>query len=131
MVTEGQTLLLDQSTPVLKMLLIQGGHVVFDVEAAEELVLRAEYILIVDGGSLSIGSEEAAFPGDAVIELHGNTQSIELPMYGAKVRERERERGREASKKGGGGEQMRDRDRQRESGRLSERLQEKRERERG
>ncbi|XP_045124918.1 fibrocystin-L-like [Portunus trituberculatus] len=84
-VTEGQTLLLDQSTPVLKMLLIQGGHVVFDVEAVEELVLRAEYILIVEGGSLSIGSEEEAFPGDAVIELYGNTQSIELPMYGAKV----------------------------------------------
>ncbi|XP_063846340.1 fibrocystin-L-like isoform X1 [Scylla paramamosain] len=84
-VTEGQTLLLDQSTPVLKMLLIQGGHVVFDVEAVEELVLRAEYVLIVEGGSLSIGSEEEGFPGEAVIELYGNTHSVELPMYGAKV----------------------------------------------
>ncbi|XP_050685917.1 fibrocystin-L-like isoform X2 [Eriocheir sinensis] len=84
-VDEGQTVLLDQSTPVLKMLLIQGGHVVFDDEATEELVLRAEYILVVGGGSLSIGSEEVPFPGEAVIELHGNFHSIELPIYGAKV----------------------------------------------
>ncbi|XP_063856678.1 fibrocystin-L-like isoform X4 [Scylla paramamosain] len=84
-VTQGKTLLLDQSTPVLKMLLIQGGHVVFDVETVEELVLRAEYILIIGGGSLSIGSEDQPFPGEAVIELHSNTHSTELPLYGAKV----------------------------------------------
>lgn len=64
---------------------------IFDSEASEELVFRAEYILIVGGGSLSIGSEEEPFPGEAVIELHGNTQSIELPIYGAKVRERGRD----------------------------------------
>lgn len=59
----------------------------FDDEATEELVLRAEYILVVGGGSLSIGSEEVPFPGEAVIELHGNFKSIELPIYGAKVRQ--------------------------------------------
>ena len=57
----------------------------FDDEAAEELVLRAEYILIVDGGSLSIGSEEEPFTGPAVIELHGNTQSVELPLYSCSI----------------------------------------------
>lgn len=68
-----------------------GGHVIFDAEATEELVLRAEYILVVGGGSLSIGSEEEPFPGEAVIELHGSIMSIELPIYGAKVSGRKKE----------------------------------------
>ncbi|XP_076030840.1 fibrocystin-L-like [Oratosquilla oratoria] len=84
-IDEGQTILIDKSTPVLKMLLITGGHVIFDREASEELILRSEYILILGGGSLSIGSEEEPFLGEAVIELHGTPRSIELPMYGAKV----------------------------------------------
>ncbi|KAK3879633.1 hypothetical protein Pcinc_015818 [Petrolisthes cinctipes] len=84
-VDNGQTLLLDQSTDVLKMLLIKGGHVIFDRDATEEIILRAEYILIVEGGSLSIGSEEEPFLGQAVIELYGSHKSIELPYYGSKV----------------------------------------------
>ncbi|KAK7084669.1 Fibrocystin-L [Halocaridina rubra] len=84
-IEEGQTILLDQSTDVLRAIIIMGGHLVFDKEASTELVLRAEYILIVGGGSLTIGTEDEPFLNDAVIELHGNTRSIELPMYGAKV----------------------------------------------
>ncbi|XP_064089363.1 fibrocystin-L-like [Macrobrachium nipponense] len=84
-ITKGQTILLDQSTDVIGAIIIQGGHLVFDDEAASELILRSKYILIVDGGSLSIGSEEEPFLNNAVIELHGNTQDIELPLYGAKV----------------------------------------------
>ncbi|XP_068236296.1 fibrocystin-L-like [Palaemon carinicauda] len=84
-IDEGQTILLDESTEVLKMLLIKGGHVIVDPEATEEIILRAEYILIVEGGSLSIGSEEEPYTGKAVIELYGNALSIELPSYGAKV----------------------------------------------
>lgn len=58
---------------------------VFDQEATSEIILRAKYILVVEGGSLSIGSEEEPFMGDAVIELYGDTKTIELPNYGAKV----------------------------------------------
>ncbi|XP_063605340.1 fibrocystin-L-like [Penaeus indicus] len=84
-IENGQTILMDESTAVLEMLLIKGGHVVFDQEATSEIILRAKYILVVEGGSLSIGSEEEPFMGDAVIELYGNTKTIELPNYGAKV----------------------------------------------
>lgn len=59
---------------------------VFDQDATSEIILRAEYILIVEGGSLSIGSEEDPFMGEAVIELYGSIRSTELPNYGAKVR---------------------------------------------
>ncbi|XP_043922184.1 fibrocystin-L [Protopterus annectens] len=81
-ITEGQTILLDQSTPVLKMLLIQGGKLVFD-EA--DIELQAENILIANGGILQIGTEAAPFQHKAIITLHGHLRSVELPIYGAKT----------------------------------------------
>jgi len=32
-----------------------------------------------------IGTEETPFQHEAIIEMHGNQQSTELPMYGAKT----------------------------------------------
>ncbi|XP_018426208.1 PREDICTED: fibrocystin-L [Nanorana parkeri] len=81
-ITQGQTILLDQSTPVLKMLLIQGGTLIFD-EA--DIELQAENILITDGGLLQIGTEAAPFQHKAIITLHGHLRSPELPVYGAKT----------------------------------------------
>ncbi|KFO35224.1 Fibrocystin-L [Fukomys damarensis] len=81
-VTKGQILLLDQSTPVLKILLIQGGTLIFD-EA--DIELQAENILITDGGILQIGTEESPFQHKAVITLHGHLRSPELPLYGTKT----------------------------------------------
>ncbi|XP_030597029.1 PKHD1 like 1, tandem duplicate 1 [Archocentrus centrarchus] len=81
-ITKGQTVLLDTSTPVLKMLLIQGGTLVFD-EA--DIELQAENILITDGGLLQIGQEGAPFQHKAIITLHGHLRSPELPVYGAKT----------------------------------------------
>ncbi|KAG7457780.1 hypothetical protein MATL_G00230750 [Megalops atlanticus] len=81
-ITKGQTILLDTSTPVLKMLLIQGGTLVFD-EA--DIELQAENILITDGGVLQIGTEAAPFQHKAIITLHGHLRSPELPVYGTKT----------------------------------------------
>ncbi|XP_056106663.1 fibrocystin-L-like [Rhinichthys klamathensis goyatoka] len=81
-ITPGQTILLDISTPVLKMLLIQGGRLIFD-EA--DIELQAENILITDGGALQIGTEQAPFQHKAIITLHGHLRSTELPVYGTKT----------------------------------------------
>ncbi|TKS89105.1 Fibrocystin-L Polycystic kidney and hepatic disease 1-like protein 1 [Collichthys lucidus] len=81
-ITKGQTILLDTNTPVLKMLLIQGGTLMFD-EA--DIELQAENILITDGGRLQIGQEGAPFQHKAIITLHGNLRSPELPVYGTKT----------------------------------------------
>ncbi|KAG7317211.1 hypothetical protein KOW79_019509 [Hemibagrus wyckioides] len=81
-ITKGQTILLDVSTPVLKMLLIQGGKLIFD-EA--DIELQAENILITDGGTLQIGTEDTPFQHKAIITLHGHLRAPELPVYGAKT----------------------------------------------
>lgn len=50
-VPRGQTLMIDQDTEVLEMLLIQGGVVLFD-EA--DIELKTKNILITDGGVLQV-----------------------------------------------------------------------------
>ncbi|XP_033758550.1 fibrocystin-L-like [Pecten maximus] len=81
-IPEGQTILLDETTPVLKMLLIQGGTLIFDEKNIE---LNAEYILVTNNGTFQIGTEEEPFQSKAFITLHGHTLSTELPIYGNKV----------------------------------------------
>ncbi|XP_057684607.1 fibrocystin-L-like [Corythoichthys intestinalis] len=81
-ISKGQTILLDTSTPVLKLLLIQGGTLIFD-EA--DIELQADNILITDGGRLQVGTEDEPFQHKAIITLHGHPRSTELPVYGAKT----------------------------------------------
>lgn len=49
-----------------------------------DLTLRAENILITNGGRLTVGTEDTPFQHEATIELHGQLRAIELPIYGAK-----------------------------------------------
>ena len=63
-ITEGQTILLDVSTPVLAFLLIKGGTLMFDSENTF-IELQSKYILLVEGGKLQIGSEEVHYPQES------------------------------------------------------------------
>ena len=82
-ITEGQTILLDTSTPILKMLLIDGGKLMYDRDA-DGLNLNSEYILIINGGGLEIGTEDEPYTNQATITMHGHVRCTELPIYGCK-----------------------------------------------
>ena len=82
----GQTLVLDTVTPILRILLIQGGELIFDdVPTEGGIQLHTEYILITDGGKLQIGTEEQPYMNKAEIIMYGNVLSTELPLFGAKT----------------------------------------------
>ncbi|KAI8520672.1 Fibrocystin-L [Branchiostoma belcheri] len=81
-VPKGMTLLLDVTTPLLKVLLIEGGELIFDEKDVE---LKAENILITGGGLLQVGTEEEPFQHKGIITLFGHVRSTELPLYGAKT----------------------------------------------
>ncbi|KAJ8026384.1 Fibrocystin-L [Holothuria leucospilota] len=81
-ILEGQTILLDETTPVLKVLLLKGGHMIFD---EKDIELHAEYIIITNGGSLTVGTEDKPFQHEATIMLHGHVRTQELPIFGSKV----------------------------------------------
>ena len=78
----GNEILLDVSTPVLSLLLIREGALVWDI-SKDNLQLNAEYVVIV-GGSFTLGTETAPMTNKATIKLYGHQRSIHLPIYGAK-----------------------------------------------
>ena len=72
-ITAGQTILLDTSTPILAFVLIDGGKLMYDREA-DGLNLQSKYILIINGGALEIGTEDEPYLNQASITMHGNVR---------------------------------------------------------
>lgn len=84
-VREGQTLLLDVSPPQLKLVLVEGGSLVFDPDATSPIRLDAEYIFVDKNGRVEAGTEDEPYMGRAVITMHGTSRSPQIPLYGNKV----------------------------------------------
>ena len=81
-VPDGQVVLLDQDTPVLTFLLVEGD-LYFD--RTKDINLDSYYILVY-GGYFEVGTAEEPFEKQAVITLHGDRYTtIEIPHIGAKV----------------------------------------------
>ncbi|CAF3954248.1 unnamed protein product [Rotaria sp. Silwood2] len=82
-IENGKTVHFDTITPILKAVIIDNSSLIFDDN--QDVSLNAEYILVVNGGRLQIGTEANPFQHKAVITMHGHLRSIELPIFGAKV----------------------------------------------
>ena len=81
-IPKGQVILLDMSSPVLLVLLVEG-ELYFD--QTKDINLDAHYILI-NGGHFEVGTDDDPYLHQAVITLHGSRRhSIELPHIGSKV----------------------------------------------
>ena len=65
-------------TPILKLLVINNATLIFD--DSQDVELNAEYIVIVNGGVLQIGTESNPFQHRANITIYGHLGSIELPI---------------------------------------------------
>lgn len=77
-IADGVTIYLDLVTPVLKAVVIDNATLIFD--DSTDLQLNVEYILIVNGGRLQIGSEAQPFQHRAEINLYGDQLSTALPL---------------------------------------------------
>ena len=51
---------------------------------ADGLNLNSEFILIINGGALEIGTEDEPYLNQATITMHGHVRCTELPVYGCK-----------------------------------------------
>ena len=81
-VPPGQAIMVDQDTPKIKMLLVQG---ILAFAGSRDVHLRAEYIS-VQGGVFEVGVPGRPHRGRAVITLHGDKYAaVRLPVVGAKV----------------------------------------------
>ena len=84
-ISRGQTLVLDLVTPILSIVVIQGGELIFDEEAEDNQVgLHTQRLLIDSQGRLVIGTEKRPFLAKTELVLYGHVLSTELPMYGTK-----------------------------------------------
>ena len=83
-IPKGQVITLDVTPPRLYLILIQGTLIFDNSDAANDLELRATY-LIVHGGALEIGTEDEPYKGKAAVTLFGHFGNVELPSFGAKV----------------------------------------------
>ncbi|CAF4773440.1 unnamed protein product [Rotaria sp. Silwood1] len=77
------TIYLDIKTPILKVLVIDNSTLIFD--DSQDVALNVEYIVIVNGGHLQVGTESTPFQHRGIITMYGHLRSIELPIFGAKV----------------------------------------------
>jgi hypothetical protein len=77
-IDSGQMIYFDTTTPILKALIIDNASLIFD--DMQDVALNAEYILVVDGGVLQVGTESTPFLHQAVITMYGQLRSIELPI---------------------------------------------------
>ena len=81
-IPKGSRILLDESPPKLKAILISGG--ILKVED-KDIELNLEYLIITNGGKLIIGTEDKPINASIKINLHGDMASQQLPLYGSNV----------------------------------------------
>ncbi|CAF1300760.1 unnamed protein product, partial [Adineta ricciae] len=82
-IDSGKTVYFDTTSPIIKAIIIDNASLIFDDN--QDVYLNVEYILIVNGGRLQVGTEANPFQHKAVITMYGQLRSIELPIFGAKV----------------------------------------------
>jgi hypothetical protein len=91
MIQHPDVVLYDMTSPALSFLIIEGTFIFEDLK---DLELNATYIIVkgypITGykpyqGRLQIGTPQRPHEHRAVITLHGNRRSYEMPIYGAKV----------------------------------------------
>ena len=73
-----KTVYFDTTTPILKAVIIDNASLIFDDH--QDVALNVEYILVVNGGRLQIGTESSRFLHKAIITMYGHLRSIELPF---------------------------------------------------
>jgi len=77
-IDSGKTVYFDTTTPIIKAIIIDNASLIFDDN--QDVALNVEYILVVNGGRLQIGTETNPFQHKAVITMYGHLRSIELPI---------------------------------------------------
>lgn len=77
-INNGVKIFLDKSTPTLKVLLIDNASLIFD--DTDDITLNVEYILILNGGHLQVGTASKPFQHHGGIKIYGHLRSIELPL---------------------------------------------------
>lgn len=75
-------LLVDQSTPFLNTIIVEGGKIIFSDEI--DMTVDANYFILI-GGEFRAGLPTAPYQRKLTITLHGGFYDKQLPYFGNKV----------------------------------------------
>lgn len=81
-VPPGMTLLVDQSTPFLNTIIVEGGKIVFSDEV--DITVDAKYFILI-GGEFRAGMPTKPYKFKLTITLYGGYYDKQLPYFGNKV----------------------------------------------
>ncbi len=76
---EGQTVVLDASTTV-KGIIVNGGELIIEDDAALELALSTDYLLVINGGLFQAGTEDDLLDTDFTLTLEGDDPDFDLEV---------------------------------------------------
>ena len=80
-VPKGMVLLVDESTPVLNSIIVEGKIFFAD---EKDMTVDAHYFMI-NGGEFRAGTEENPYQHQLIFTLHGGYYDKQLPIFGNKV----------------------------------------------
>ena len=81
-VTKGTTLMVDQDTPILEGIAVEGGTLVFSDDL--DLTVQAGFI-IMNGGKFIAGTEKHPHTHKLTFIMHGGYYGKQMPMFGNKA----------------------------------------------
>ena len=88
-VPAGRNLLLDENTPALNLVILDGGSLIVncspDDAEAPTLTLAAQYIFLNSGSYMEVGTEEQPCLSKVFIVLAGKKHDPVMPLFGNKV----------------------------------------------
>jgi hypothetical protein len=80
-IPQGTTLLVDQNTPILEGIVVEGGTIVFSDDL--DLTVQAGFITL-DGGHFVAGTEQHPHVRQLTFIMHGDYYGKQQPMFGNK-----------------------------------------------
>ena len=86
-VPTGRNLLVDEDTPDLNLVILDGGSLIFECSDpnATPLTMSAKYIFVNEGSYMEIGTEDQPCLRQVTITLHGAKYDPVMPLFGNKV----------------------------------------------
>ena len=80
-IPKGMSLLVDQSTPILLGIIVEGGNLIFSDE--KDMVVQAGFITM-NGGTFIAGTQAKPYTNKLTFIMHGNYYGKQQPMFGNK-----------------------------------------------
>ena len=84
---KGTNLLVDVNPPVLNLVVIDGGSLIFpsnDDDESYEATFDAHYIFLNDGAVMEVGTREEPYRSKLTISMHGARYDPYIPKFGNK-----------------------------------------------